>query len=603
MDPDVNDLRSSPASQLLLQSLGAELVFTHDQFGQYLSFYWSEAERYHLTWEQVVHCRMKDTFSPMPLTPYLDRVQRVLESLIPERFSYPFQYQDLYFPFDLVVSPILTSQEKISQVLVLGRLLPNKIRIEDIGTDVRVVYPAWPANGDLHQSMLSQIAGSVRRTLPPSSDLYQKIYNQISQEIHRTLDLTEIWQQTVNSLGQFLGVSRCFICADLISSEDDDFSERLANSVSELTIVAEYCQPEFSSLLGLTLEVESQPGWRKALETLAVVVVPWIDLEKDSFERRSVLVIATSYQDQPNGLIGLEQCDQERNWTLLEREFVEALAKQVGVAIAHATLYQELESAKKAAEALSELKSQFLANTSHELRTPLNGMIGFLRLVLDGMADEEEEEREFIQEAYNSALHLLNLINDILDIAKIEAGKMQIDLDAVNLHEVLSKVEEFTRPQMQRKGLSLQIEKLATESEMIVYGNGQRLLQIFFNLVGNAIKFTHQGGISIRFIVKNHPTLFKSHLFPQILEVRVTDTGIGVPVEKQDRLFQLFSQVDGGRTRQYGGTGLGLTISQKLVEAMGGNISFYSQGEGLGSTVSFTIPLVEPIILGEEGEE
>lgn len=590
MNPHPNSQSLSVASKAFLAALGADLAFTQDQSGQYLFFYWSDAERYHLTDEKVVNCQIRDTFGPMPVTPYLDRVQRVLDNLIPERFSYPFHYQDLYFPFDLVVSPVLTSQGKVTQVLVLGRLLPGKISIQDRGSEARVVYPALPTTGDLHQNMISQIAGSVRRTLPPSSDLYHKIYSQIAQAIHRTLNLSEICQQTVNSLGQFLGVSRCWICSGCHLNNGDSCQ-------SEWTVVAEYCPAGYASLLSLSLTVCTQSPWLKTLETLKPIIVESKELTADQFGRKSLLMIATGYQDQPNALISLEQCNHERQWTPLEIEFVQDLANQVGVAIAHATLYQELGIAKKSAEALSELKSQFLANTSHELRTPLNGMIGFLRLVLDGMADDRREELEFIEEAYHSALHLLNLINDVLDIAKIEAGKLQLDLEPVKLESVLAQVEEFTRPQIKAKGLSLQIRQLETDSDVIVYGNAQRLLQVFLNLVGNAIKFTHQGGVSIGFEIHNQPTLFSGKVFPGILEIRVIDTGIGVPLEKQDRLFQLFSQVDSGRTRQYGGTGLGLTISQKLVEAMGGNISFYSMGEGLGATVTFTIPLVEPIVL------
>jgi signal transduction histidine kinase len=290
----------------------------------------------------------------------------------------------------------------------------------------------------------------------------------------------------------------------------------------------------------------------------------------------------------------------------------------VGTAIAHATLFaesqalakelqrvnanlmqkhRELEEAHHHAEAVSRFKTEFLANTSHELRTPLNGMIGFLKLVLDGMADDPAEQQEFIEEAYGSALHLLNVINDILDIAKIEAGKMQLELGPVKLDELLSAMENFTQTQAEQKNLSFQIITPAIRDEVVLYGNYQRLLQVMLNLVGNAIKFTHEGGITISAEVLKDKVTLQHQEFPAMVKIRVADTGIGVSLDKQDKLFQSFSQVDGSRTRQYGGTGLGLTISQKLVEAMGGVVNFYSMGEGLGATVTFTVPLYqEPVM-------
>jgi signal transduction histidine kinase len=224
-------------------------------------------------------------------------------------------------------------------------------------------------------------------------------------------------------------------------------------------------------------------------------------------------------------------------------------------------------------------------------------MIGFLKLVLDGMADDPEEQAEFIQESYNSAVHLLNIINDILDIAKIEAGKMQLDLNPVNLDDLMENVTKLTRGQVAQKSLSFEILTPASLEPVVLYGNYQRLLQVMLNLVGNSIKFTHDGGITITADIIPEKTVVQGQEKPGIVKISVADTGIGVSLEKQDRLFQNFSQIDGSRTRQYGGTGLGLVISQKLVEAMGGVVSFFSLGEGLGSTVTFTVALYQDPIM------
>lgn len=322
---------------------------------------------------------------------------------------------------------------------------------------------------------------------------------------------------------------------------------------------------------------------------------------------------------------------EEPAWSDREQAFVEDVAAQLGGAIAYIFLQEEnqglaqklnqvrdgflnkhrqleearaqAQSAYEQAQEASRLKSDFLANTSHELRTPLNGMIGFLKLVLDGMADTPEELNEFIEEAHSSALLLLDIINDILDVAKIEAGKMELELTAVQLSELLEEVERKTRLQADNRGLIYEIERPHTHDEVVVYGDYQRILQVMLNLLGNAIKFTKHGSVTISTRIIKKPVKINQQDLPGFVEVRVVDTGIGVSLEQQAKLFKSFSQVDGSRTRQYGGTGLGLVISQKLVEAMGGEVHFYSMGEDLGSTVTFTVPLYQKPVMMVAAED
>jgi len=565
----------TPASGLLL-ALGSELVFTQDAAGRYLSFYWQKADCLGLKPEELVGHSLNETFGPVEVSAYLGRVQRILESLVPERCKCVFCYEQKFFGFELVITPILPSTGNATTVLVMGRLIEAGL-------------------GETLTSFEEEIAIKSRTINSVDS---KKLLSQISRNIRRTLDLSTIWQQTVDSLGAALNVSHSIICSYK--------PEHL-----QLQVVAEYRQMPVRSMLGMELDVVNESGFCQALQTLEPVVFE--QKEHPNFQQ-SMLLVATCYQDKPNGLISLQHCERAsqkrtsddsapkkpclRQWTADEIELLRELGDQVGTAIAHATLYKQLEEARQQAEEASRLKSEFLANTSHELRTPLNGMLGFLKLILEGMADDPEEQQEFIQEAYRSALHLLNIINDILDIAKIEAGKMELELVPVKLDELFHDVEDFTRTQAEQKNLSLQIQLPATPDEIIVHGNYQRLLQVMLNLVGNAIKFTHEGGVTISADVVRKKVVFQNQELPGMVKVRVADTGIGVSLEKQDKLFQSFSQVDGSRTRQYGGTGLGLTISQKLVEAMGGAVNFYSMGEGLGSTVTFTVPLYqEPVIV------
>ena len=542
-----------------LQGLGSELVFTQDASGQYLSFYWQAAERYGLKNEQVVGLPLTDTFCPIALAAYREQIQRILEQRTPERCIHSFCYREQCLPFELVISPILQGDGKATTVLVMGHLLPE-----------------------------ASVQTVIDSLMPLSLDPNQKLLTQIARKIRRTLDLDIIWHQTVESLGKALQVTRCIVCSYKPEKE-------------EVKVEAEYCQEGFKSTQGgKPVVLESEPFVKQALVSREPVLV-----EKSSScgesKQQSILVVSTSYKDEPNGLICLQQCDRHRQWSEAEIELVRELAEQVGTAIAHATLYKELEKARKQAEAASTLKSEFLASTTHELRTPLNGIICSLMLIIDGTVDSPEEQIEFIDDAHRSALHLLNIINDILDIAKIEAGKMELELGQVRLNELMNAVEKFTRNQAQQRNLSLNIELPDSRDEVILFGNYQRLLQVMLNLIGNAIKFTHEGGVTVSAEVLKKKVMFKDQERPGLVKVRVADTGIGVSLDKQDKLFQTFSQVDGELTRRYGGTGLGLAISQKLVEMMGGVVNFYSMGEGLGSTVTFTVPLYqEPLMISSQ---
>lgn len=626
MDSNTDFRRSSPASEAFFQELGAELIFTQDVSGRYLSFYWQKAEQYNITAEQIVDRPASEILQPIAPGPYLDRLRRILHTLLPERFSHRFYGAGKYFLFDLTVTPVLVSNGKAAKVLVMGRLLSDKPSELSLNSEELIPFLNLASRSESHQKMSLRAVKGRSRSLPAYLELDRQIISKIAQNLHTTLDLETIWQQTANSLGQVLNASRCIICpykpeaenlesSQIAASENHencsslvpDFQMSIAGNIppelsphqieffrsKTLKVVAEYRLEPYRSMLGLELRAADHPGWVQTLATLEPVAVKYASPWNDPFERHSVLVAATCYQDKPNALISLHRCGDSPAWTDIELEFARELVAQVGSAIAHATLYQELEQARAAAVALSELKSQFLANTSHELRTPLNGIIGFLKLVVDGMADDPEEAHQFIEEAYRSAVHLFNVINDILDIAKIEAGKMQLDLAPVNLGELLQQVEDFTRAQIEQKGLQFQIQKPAVQDEIILYGNYQRLLQVMLNLTGNAIKFTSEGGIRISAEAIEKKFQFQNQQLPGMVKIRVADTGIGVSLDKQDKLFQSFFQVDGDRTRQYGGTGLGLAISQKLVEAMGGTVNFYSMGEGLGSTVTFTVPLYQ----------
>jgi PAS domain S-box-containing protein len=260
-----------------------------------------------------------------------------------------------------------------------------------------------------------------------------------------------------------------------------------------------------------------------------------------------------------------------------EIEYYEGTVVDISSRKQSETLHRE----KEAAQAANRAKSQFLAHMSHELRTPLNGVIGMLDLLLGTSLGQQQQRYASI--ARSSADLLLGLINQILDLSKIEAGKLELEHLDFELRPLIEAALEMVSPQARSKGLELTLH-MSPELTLPVRGDAQRLQQVLVNLLGNAIKFTSQGRVQVRV------TLETETIHQYAVRIAVEDTGIGVPTDRLDRLFRPFSQVDASTTRQFGGTGLGLAISKQLVELMGGKIGVRSQPNS-GSIFWFKITL------------
>ncbi|MEM1425645.1 MAG: response regulator, partial [Cyanobacteria bacterium P01_H01_bin.130] len=466
---------------------------------------------------------------------------------------------------------------------------------------------------------------------------YQQLLllRRLTHEVRQTLDPQLMFQTAVDSIGSALKCDRCHLYL-------------YPGTRDTLPCAAEYLAPGQSSLNRMMLPVRNNCFAQVVLAEDAAIASSNITrdpLLKDMVSLcqegniSALVAVRTSYQNRPNGLLVIHQCGKQRQWTDGDLEILEAVAGQVGIALAQVKLLtqekeqrqqlalqnQELEAARKTAESASHAKGDFLATMSHEIRTPLNAVIGMSGLLME--TSLTGQQAEWLEVLRNSSETLLALINDVLDYSKIESGQLELEERPVEVSQCVQESLTLVEAIAQRKDLSI-THTIADNVPPVVMGDGTRLRQVLVNLLSNAVKFTDEGAITVTVTAREVPTPAsappaiaqpdaqpdaqssaqpnaQSSAQPDAqpagpngdrppttlplyeLQFDVQDTGIGISAEQQTQLFKSFSQVDASITRRYGGTGLGLAICLRLTRLMQGQLWVDSE-LGQGSTFHFT---------------
>ncbi len=369
---------------------------------------------------------------------------------------------------------------------------------------------------------------------------------------------SEIHQVFLDQLSESVGVVINMITANMRTEELLEQSQSLTQ---ELQAQSEELQSQQEELRRTNTELEAQARTLKASEEQLKDQQDELQQVNEELEEKASLLAEQN-----------KKVEQKNREVEQARQAIEEKAEQLAVS--------------------SKYKSEFLANMSHELRTPLNSLLILAKLLADNKdGNLTEKQVEFAQTILSSGTDLLNLINDVLDLSKVEAGKMEIDATDLRLAEVRDFVDRNFRPVAEQKDLKLAIE-IAPELPAAVHTDGQRMQQVLKNLLSNAFKFTSRGGVTLRIERPapgtrfGHPALAAAQ---NVVAFAVQDTGIGIAGEKQKLIFEAFQQEDGTTSRKFGGTGLGLSISREIAHLLGGEIQVQSQ-QGEGSTFTFFLP-------------
>jgi PAS domain S-box-containing protein len=488
--------------------------------------------------EQLLGQRMDEILPPETHLPFRHAIQQALETNSVVQIEYQLPVEDQVYWF----------------LANISKLNDNEV--------------FWVAR-DITERKKSEEALQRRTT-------YLAISSEIGRIVTSTLDLNTIFKKTVDRISEGFG----FYFTGIYNVEETGFNAILkgaTGTAGEKLLAAQHSIVVGSqSVIGAVAE----SGQYKLVDDVAAEPLfrpsPYLP------DTRSELAIPLRIGQRTVGVIDI-QSKQTDAFTADDVAVLQSLGDQVAVAIDNARSYELSQQLIKDLREVDKLKSQFLANMSHELRTPLNSIIGFSRVILKGIDGPiTDMQQQDLTAIYNSGQHLLGLINDVLDLARIEAGKMELNFEEVNLSDMVTSVLSTAKGLVKEKPIQL-IQKVPSGMPAI-RGDAMRIRQIFINLLSNAAKFTDEGSISVEASIQRSPSGNMEAL------VKVIDTGPGISAEDQEKLFKAFSQVDGSATRKTGGSGLGLSICANLVQLHGGRIGIQSDAN-IGSTFWFTIPL------------
>ncbi|CAN1212455.1 histidine kinase [Tumidithrix helvetica PCC 7403] len=452
----------------------------------------------------------------------------------------------------------------------------------------------------------------------------EALLREITQRISQAIDLSAIFDTACHEIRQFMHTDRVGIFKFYPDSNFDD-GEFVAESVLE----------GFDSVLAIKVRdrcfgeryvAQYQQGRIQAIDDIYNAEL--LDCHRDvlaQFQIRANLIVPLLNGEELWGLLCIHQCSDSRHWKKFEIKFIQQIANQLAIAIQQASLIQQLQKElleRQTAEAqltktnqilaisneelmrATRLKDEFLANMSHELRTPLNAILG----MSEGLQEEvfgaiSPQQRRALQTIENSGTHLLELINDILELAKIEAGQVQLHCTFVSIEQLCQASLAYIKQQAFKKQLQLEVKIPSNLPTMLL--DQRRIRQVLINLLNNAVKFTPEGG-HITLEVTYLPSLaektnFSASGFPpqDFIRIAVIDTGIGIAPENLNKLFQPFIQIDGALNRKYEGTGLGLALVKGIVELHGGKVGLSSE-VGIGSRFTVDLPCDNRSLLSPE---
>ncbi|MCH8485553.1 MAG: response regulator [Candidatus Cyclonatronum sp.] len=450
------------------------------------------------------------------------------------------------------------------------------------------VSPGGKAENSQMAYGLIKKAGKARLALRESEEKLQGL-NELHSLINRFASmliqtgvhgLHDAINETLRILGEYANVDRVYIF------EHQEISDTVDNTFEWC---AEGINPEIDNLIGIPFD--AVPKWKEKFGKKEYVYIPKVSeippeyhVEREILEPQgiiSLLAIPMFYGEDFVGFIGFDSVRKQRVWS---EEHI-SLLRLAGDIIAGSIFREHFEKAileaQRKAEEANRAKSEFLANMSHEIRTPMNAILGFSEILLN--TTDDERNKGYLSTIMSSGRTLLSLINDILDLSKIESGQLEVQEEPLNIHNILNEMIQVFSNKADDKKLTIDLD-ISDTLPSIVLLDDVRLRQILFNLIGNAIKFTTEGGIVIRAHAK--PGEITNDLYDISLEIQ--DSGIGIGEEFHESIFDSFFQVESDNTRKYGGTGLGLAITKKLVMMLGGEIRIESEiGKGSNFIVVF----------------